>query len=172
MTRSAAQLMSGTKWAPQVSTPKMNLSRPYNQGKLVSDSHTLPRLSASASPLHWPPRGCTVPPQAPPRYLARIVALILVSSTQHVFGEFGKFPETRVPVHYGHRRFQQLSLHSLAETWTTRRPVRAATGLQPHRCWCTRVGPRPSGPAAQQPPSHPFFTFSQNLILHILPVIP
>ena len=35
VTRSAAQLMSRTKGAPQVSTPKMNLSHPYNQRKLV-----------------------------------------------------------------------------------------------------------------------------------------
>lgn len=35
VTRSAAELMSRTKGAPQVSTPKMNLSHPYNQRKLV-----------------------------------------------------------------------------------------------------------------------------------------
>ena len=119
----------------KVLRPFLEKARNIYSGLLLTDSQDLtlsipessspfsqlspiPALSPNSYCLLPMDRGClcTVPPQVPPSYLARIVALILISSTQHVFGKFGKFLKTLIPIHYGHGCFQQLSFHRLVET--------------------------------------------------------
>ena len=164
----------------KVLRPYLEKARNIYSGLLLTDSQDLtlsipesrspfsqlspiPALSPNSYCLLPMDRGClcTVPPQVPPSYLARIVALILISSTQHVFGKFGKFLKTLIPIHYGHGCFQQLSFHRLVETWTMEKAHYNGHWTPAPVLLMQPSGPQailPSIPPATHPPFFHIFT--------------
>lgn len=106
-------------------------------------------------------------------YLARIVALILISSTQHIFGKFWKQLGTFLPIHEDHWHFHQIRFHRVSVVWPQRKHIRKVTGQQ-SQCWCCNWPSPRCRWASLRPtsPPPPSFPCSQPLTLYFLPVIP
>lgn len=66
-------------------------------------------------------------------YLARVIALILMSSAQHIFGKFWKQLGTFLPIHDDHWHFHEISCHRVSVIWPQRKHIRKVTGQQ-SRC--------------------------------------
>lgn len=164
-------------WLPGVHWRSTHL--PVSTAQSLSHSH-----DQASIPTHCPDSSCLFPVERrypcsgssegmgafgvwegiTPSYLASIIALILVPSTQHVFGKFWKHLWTFLPVHDDHWHFHQISCHRVFVSWPQRKHIREFIGQHPsadNAMTVPRPPEHPCTPPATPPPS--FTSYSPSL---------